>query len=565
MFLARLTIEKDGEIIRDIPFYRGINLIVDETHTSDKRESGNSVGKTTVLRLIDFCLGGEGRNIYEDSEFRNKTNQDVEGFLKSNNVLVTLLLREKWEDEDSNEVLIERNFLNYGKKIQRINGEKYNNPEFLHRLKELIFDSTTDKPTFRQIIAKNIRDEKYRLIHTVKVLHQTTTIEEYEAVYLFWLGINLDDPDRKHKLITQKKIENNLQKRLRTESNLSQIAQSLLVVDRTIQRLATEKDDFEVNKQFAEDLAELTQVKDQLNRLLAEKTSLELRRDLIEESREDLEADLAAINPTQIEKLYEEAKQLLPTLQRTFQETLNFHNRMIREKVSYITEELPALDEKIASLVDEIEGQLAEEKRLSEKLSKTVTSKDFEAIVSELNQAYERKGRLREQKRLWESSIAKVESIENELAAIDDGITSKDDLIQERIAEFNKFFADISNRLYGEQFVLSADRNERGYELRISSISGNLGTGKKKGEMAAFDLAYIQFADSLKIPCVHFILQDQIENVHDNQISELLTEIVSGINCQYVLPVLRDKLPGDLEVEKYQILSLSQDEKLFKV
>jgi len=112
---------------------------------------------------------------------------------------------------------------------------------------------------------------------------------------------------------------------------------------------------------------------------------------------------------------------------------------------------------------------------------------------------------------------------------------------------------------------LSSDKNEKGYELNITSISGNLGTGKKKGQMAAFDLAYIQFADSLGIKCLHFILQGQIENVHDNQISKLLTEIVSQINCQYVLPVLRDKLPDDIKVEHYQILSLSETDKLFKL
>ena len=83
--------------------------------------------------------------------------------------------------------------------------------------------------------------------------------------------------------------------------------------------------------------------------------------------------------------------------------------------------------------------------------------------------------------------------------------------------------------------------------------------------MASFDLAYIKFADSLGIPCLHFILQDQIENVHSNQITNLLTEIVDEVNCQYVLPVLRDKLPQDINVSEYEILSLSHSDKLFKI
>jgi hypothetical protein len=83
--------------------------------------------------------------------------------------------------------------------------------------------------------------------------------------------------------------------------------------------------------------------------------------------------------------------------------------------------------------------------------------------------------------------------------------------------------------------------------------------------MASFDLAYIKFADVLGIPCLHFVLQDQIENVHSNQITNLLTEIVEEVNCQYILPVLRDKLPKGLDISQYEVISLSESNKLFKV
>ena len=83
--------------------------------------------------------------------------------------------------------------------------------------------------------------------------------------------------------------------------------------------------------------------------------------------------------------------------------------------------------------------------------------------------------------------------------------------------------------------------------------------------MAAFDLAYIQYADQASIDCLHFILQDQIENVHDNQISSLMTEVVSEVDCQYVMSVLRDKLPTDIDIGRYTIVSLSQDDKLFRI
>jgi hypothetical protein len=56
-----------------------------------------------------------------------------------------------------------------------------------------------------------------------------------------------------------------------------------------------------------------------------------------------------------------------------------------------------------------------------------------------------------------------------------------------------------------------------------------------------------------------------MENVHDNQISNLLTEIIAGVNCQYIMPVLRDKLPPDVAVSQFEVLSLSQSDKLFRL
>ena len=59
------------------------------------------------------------------------------------------------------------------------------------------------------------------------------------------------------------------------------------------------------------------------------------RRDLILESKNELEKDKTKINIKKIESLYENAKALIPNIQKTFEETLNFHNQMIENKVLY--------------------------------------------------------------------------------------------------------------------------------------------------------------------------------------------------------------------------------------
>lgn len=60
-------------------------------------------------------------------------------------------------------------------------------------------------------------------------------------------------------------------------------------------------------------------------------------------------------------------------------------------------------------------------------------------------------------------------------------------------------------------------------------------------------------------------MHDQLENMHDNQLSTILIDLANSVNCQFVLPIVRDIIPENLDIEQYIILRLSENDKLFKV
>ena len=82
MRLKSLTLysEKDGKQIRDVRFReKGVSLILD----SDSKEgkSGNDVGKSTFVKIIDLCLGANNTSIiYKDRE--TGEDENVKSFLK---------------------------------------------------------------------------------------------------------------------------------------------------------------------------------------------------------------------------------------------------------------------------------------------------------------------------------------------------------------------------------------------------------------------------------------------------------------------------------------------------
>ncbi|MCK9255982.1 MAG: DUF2326 domain-containing protein [Bacteroidales bacterium] len=564
MFLKSLKIENSLGLIREIKFHKGLNLIVDETLEKDKRTTGNNVGKTTVLRLVDFCLGSSGKNIYQDSEFKEQENSTIKDFLINTEVIVVLTLVDDL-DFPSDIITIKKNFLKYGKKIQEINGDAIiSDKEFDFKLKELIFNTSVEKPTFKQIVSKNIRDEKNKLANIVKVLNPYTKIEEYEALFLFWLGINTDSHNQKELLGKEKSREENFQKRLKKEGELSLIEQQLKLVNSKIKELQEIKAGFNFNEKFEAQLEELNQLKLKLSKFSEELSRLNMRRELILESKIELENERTNIDVNQIEALYSKASKLIPNLQVSFEETVKFHNDLLDEKIKYIELELPYLTEKLKSISKDISLLRRRERELSEFVSASDYSDDYDKILTELNSFFEMKGNLEERKKIRITSNEKLYRINEELEIINSEINSKDSIIQKRITLFNKFFTKISSQLYGEEYLLSTQKSEKGYELIVTNIEGNPSTGKKKGQIAAFDFAYVLFAEEIELKFIHFIMHDQLENVHDNQLSTILVDLANSINCQFILPIVRDKIPSDIDIENFIILRLSENNKLFK-
>ena len=159
MFIKKLIISTPSKVLRNIEFHKGLNLIVDDTPTINTQLTGNNVGKTTVLKLVDFCLGGKATEIYTDFENKKSEYEEVKKFLIEQEVLITLILTEDLDLVDkSKQIIIEKNFLQNSRAIRNINGEPILEKDFENKLMSLLIPhQKLEKPSFRQIISHNIR------------------------------------------------------------------------------------------------------------------------------------------------------------------------------------------------------------------------------------------------------------------------------------------------------------------------------------------------------------------------------------------------------------------------
>ncbi|MCD6381390.1 MAG: DUF2326 domain-containing protein [Candidatus Aenigmarchaeota archaeon] len=570
MFLKSLKITRgNGEVIRDIHFHEGINLIVDETPVDGGTATGNNVGKTTVLKLVDFCLGADKKKIYTETENKKNEYQLVKEFLIENKVLISLVLKDDLSDEDSREVLIERNFLSRSKKIQRIDGEDKTDDEFKEALTDLLFPGHFGKkPTFRQIISHNIRYKDISINNTLKTLDNYTSDNEYETLYLFLFGCNFEQGDRKQELCEKIKLEEKFQNRLESEHTKSAYESALAVLKSEIEELEAKKGSLNLNPDFESDLDKLNQLKYKANVTSSEIGRLQLRKKLILEAKTEMEAGVSSIDLNQLRQIYEQATTLVSGIQKSFEDLQEFHNRMVESKIRFITQDLPKIEDELSKQHQKLKRLLSEESEVNTKIIQSDSYEDLETMISELNAKYQKMGEFESILNQLNTVESNLTELNNELAKIDDVLFSEEfrSGIQEQINKFSSCFSKVSNRLYGEKYALKLDTvTRKGRRIyKFNPFNLNFSTGKKQGEIVCFDIAYILFADEENIPCMHFLLNDKKELMDDNQLLRI-AELVNENGIQFVASILKNRLPGELNQEEYVVIKLSQQDKLFRI
>ncbi|AIN74291.1 DUF2326 domain-containing protein [Flavobacterium psychrophilum] len=573
MFLKSLKITSNSNLIREINFRKGMNLIIDETQEnelSDGTETGNSVGKTTVLQLIDFCLGANAKGIYVDPDSKKEENLLVKEYLRDQNILITLILKDDLDVSDSTEVTIQRNFLSSNQIIRRINEKNYTEDEFEIELLNLIFPNhNSEKPTFRQIISHNIRYKDENINSTLRTLDKYTSDAEYETLHLFMLGIDFGKGNEKQNLIAKLKQEDSFRVRLEKSQTKTAYETTLAIIENDIEKLNIRKSNFNLNENFEADLDKLNQIKYQINKTSSELTNLKIKRDLINEAEIDLKSNFSDIDIQQLQAIYQQATQRIEGIQKSFDDLVNYHNQMINEKVEFIKKEMPELEKKISSKSFELQSLLIKEKSQSQIISKSESFEELEILILDLNEKYRKKGE-------YENIIQQLNEVEDEmkdlnqlLEKIDDTLFSEEfELkVKSQLKKFNSFFANVSETLYGEQYALKYDivTNKKRQRLyKFSAFNTNFSSGKKQGEISCFDIAYVMFADTENIPTLHFLLNDKKELMHNNQLVKI-AELVDKTNIQFVASILQDKLPDELNKEEYFVVKLSQVDKLFRI
>lgn len=226
---------------------------------------------------------------------------------------------------------------------------------------------------------------------------------------------------------------------------------------------------------------------------------------------------------------------------------------------------------------------LSKEKTLIEAKRQTLLTKNKRYLslidkenIDEYEQLSDNLMQLRQRIGKCEEIIDTLVRYENNLTSLQENIESYstggserkngNEIYQIRMDSFNKYFTPLAQKINEENPILVYSPDTHKFPVSFSALSGS-STGTRKSLIAAYDLAYQQFAIANQIQSPHFIVHDVVENVEGDDLRTIIN-IANGIDAQYIVAVLKEKLDSShiskAEQEKLTILQLSEDDKLFE-
>jgi len=567
MKIKKLIVRKtqpSEEIIRDITFnLEGLNLIVDNT-PEDHIESGNSVGKSTTIKIIDLCLGAKSiRDLYYDSDTRSENN-DVKKFLSEYKVQAELILL----DQNGKIFSIKRDLYPKGKKY--IFDEIYNPQEFWDELKKLLFNLSEPHPTFRQLMPKFIRVENTAEDKIIKYLPMTTS-DDYDAIYCFLFQIYTEKLiSKKNELagkITECQKTIQALEKSKSITSLSLLKQSLEIIDADLEDLYKKRRQLSYMDSYRDELDTKRQLTVRINDLQGKMQLVDFEIDNINKSIENLSKEKRNIDFGTLKAIYTEAQSYVPDLQKSFEEMVSFHNSMIQNRIDFIKRQLYTKQELLEQYSKQLSDILKEKKKITIEVLDEGLLDELNMLNRKIEELSLKKGEIQQSIYLLEEQEQIRQKLNNELFDIEKQMNNEK--VEDKIKIFNQIFSDYCQRLYGEKYLLAYNENwkeEKKFPVSIASLGGKVGTGKKKAVIVAYDLAYMQYSIELRMNVPQFVIHDKMENTHINQLKTIF-EICERIKGQYIIPILRERIDkvDQKYVEEAKILELSSADKFFGI
>jgi uncharacterized protein YydD (DUF2326 family) len=389
MQLINLKVFQDEILIREIKFKDGFNLI------TNCEDNGNQIGKSTALRVLNFCLGSDGKSIWHDPESRTK-NEAVEDLVTSGRVVFSLaiFINEKSYNIKRRIHIVQQKTRTVIKTYSSINDDEYDtNGKFKAALAPILGFSITN-PTYSSIKNRFVRLDKKTASNIYRYLNSNTSDQQYILYYSYLFGFSgHDDLACEIQFGEEKSQRNDRISMLLNGRKEQDYKDRLSSIDDEIETLRNKEESFDFKDSQNKGVETLKNTREEIAHITNEISKLNIRILYSQRTINGYMDKLSNIDGDLIDKIYTEAKLLLPDLKKTLEETIGFHKQVVSKKVNYLSEKIRDYHLSIDSFKKRLNGLLDEEKKLFSALVGEAHLAGFVVIEKEIQDKREERGR----------------------------------------------------------------------------------------------------------------------------------------------------------------------------
>ena len=546
------SINANNDSFKSINFSKGMNIILaDRTMESKNKDSTNGLGKSTLIDIIDFCLGGKlsdtlTKNKLKDWTFTlgldlNGNRYDVSRSVKKTNNIILCGDFNNWPIKP--EINDDGNYFLPNLQWKNILGYFIFNTEIQSKLKY--------SPSFRSLISYRIRKVGKKGGYFNSFLQnrmQQPWDVQVNTTYL--LNLNWTLASQKQDLKDKEKSIQELKKAIKSDifisimGNIGDLEAKKIQLIESIKTKQSELQHFKILKEYAEleyNVNTLTKkIHDVINESITKKRLLEHYESIL---HEDVD-----ISPNQLIKIYSEAKMNFPDqVSKKLNDVFEFHHKIIKNRSDFLKQEITLLKQNISKLDDNLKLFEYERSNIMDILKKHGALEEYMEIQSK-----------------YQKSIAELEDVKNKLSIMKKIEQNKNDLKIENILLRQKIENDLNERqtqredailtfnkyskvLYESPGTLSINVDDSGYKFDIN-IERSSSQGFENMKIFCYDLMLAKlWANRTKN--MPFLIHDNaiFAGVDARQIAsalQLAQKISDSENFQYICTMNSDSIPS---------------------
>jgi uncharacterized protein YydD (DUF2326 family) len=338
---------------RTVAFKPGFNIVLaDKTKTSTKDDSRNGVGKSTLIEIIQFCLGADiqkGDTLAHDQlkgvtfdlafDLRGERVRVSRNTSARGHVTITAKSFDAWPY----------------KPTELLDGRRLKVPEWNAVLGSRLFNAPTDstrkyKPTFRSLISYFARRGK-EAFNEPFYHHRTQQPWDVQVNNAFLLGLDWEDASDWQTLKDQKKLLDTLKKAAQSGlmkdvlGSVGELEAERITLEERVKAVAKELRSFKVHKQYRELEARADTITREHQRL---SNANVIDRRLLEQYQQSIATEKAPDNE-KVASIYASAGVTLPSLvTKRLAEVETFHSSVLVNRRQFLGSEIDKLERRIS-------------------------------------------------------------------------------------------------------------------------------------------------------------------------------------------------------------------------